>query len=597
MISAFFYGSFSSKSLVSFSQESSPKSSVGEINLNTPENRTYIEPDFGYYPSTYGFESGTQGFEINDLGGSAEVINSLAGHNKVMALSDTNPNYRIDVRQIFRKSTQSYGTIEFWLRTTDHGSSKQQYISFVRGTGQWDESDYLFAIVMNLYGWNNRGDRVINEVPSLEDNTWFHCRMDFECTSGKYTGLDQYHWRFTVNGIPSDPLPFLNQFDGMDFILFQTGTDPYGMTLYIDSIGYSWEPDYNIGDNLNEGLLLSYDSTTTLEWQGYSLDGADNITISGDSVIPFPVDGSHTIQVSGNDSLGNSYQSNLRFFLIDGTLPYISILAPAQYTYFSWEAPYFQITTSGDNLSTTYYQIDDFTVFCQTHQGQINQALWETCDEGLVVISFYVNNTSGNCSMAELTVYKDTISPYISTEFTYEGRVYDSSAPYFYLNLYDANIDLKWYTLNDDFTKNYFMGEHLGIGQTLWDNLDDGIIYITLYATDKAGNANNLSFYVIKDTSMIYPYTPTYYPPYLAIAIGGILFMGIVVTIIVIVLNKNSQPRPRTSYHDRSPYYSPVIRPKQPEYSVPKRMLKCPYCSNEEDIDGNFCPQCGARFR
>ena len=806
-----------------------------------------------------------------------------------MALSDTNSNYRIDVRQIFEQSTQSYGTIEFWLRTTDHGSNKQQYISFVKGTGQWNESDYLFAIVMNLNGWNNRGDRVINEVPTLEDNVWFHCRIDFECTSGNYTGLDQYYWRFTVNGIPSDPLPFLNDYDGMDFLLFQTGTDPYGMTLYIDSIGYSWDldysigqnmnegllltyynnttlnwqgysldgasnktilgnttipiptngkhhiqvfgndsigenlksniryfsvntsdridiltpenrtytspdygyflstygfegdevgsnpdgweitsgagtgevvsemmghskvldlhdtsssleiwgvqtwdqaqsygtvellfymsdfskrvtfycidtvsdtgpvsllwrgdlsewryaigstwytytglpdpiagwnhltihferttgnyqglsqnqwkavlnhyagsqkqlrynytpnqlrvascssqynyhiyidalgyswdPNYSIGDDMNEGLLLSYDTPTTLEWQGYSLDGTSNKTIFGNTVITFPADGLHQIQVFGNDSLGNSYKSQLRYFSIDSTLPYVSILSPLQYSYFSSNAPTFQVTLSGENLSTIFYQIGDSKILFDLNYGQINQVLWDNCAEGLVLITFYVNNTIGNYSAAEIKIFKDTILPFVSTFFSYEGSMYHSEAPFFNLNISDANLNLKWYTLNNDPFKHYFTGRYLEIDQGSWDYLDDGVVIITLHATDKAGNENSYQFYVIKDTSTAEPYNPPYFTPYLPIVIGGIVLLGAVVGILVLILNKKPQSRPKRVYYDHNPYHSQPVKIKQPEYSVPKKMLKCPYCSFEEDIDGNFCPQCGARLR
>jgi hypothetical protein len=597
----FFYSFFPLKKVLNLNQENLPKSSTGEINITSPENTTYSQPDYGFFPGTFGFESGTQASEINNLGGSVDIIQSIAGHNTVMALSDTNSNYRIDVRQIFKQSTQSYGTIEFWLRTADHGSSKQQYISFVRGTGQWNESDYLFAIVMNLYGWNNCGDRVINEVPNLEDNVWFHCRIDFECTSGNYTGLNQYHWRFTVNGIPSDPLPFLNNFAGIDFILFQTGTDPYGMTLYIDSIGYSWDPNYSLEDNLNEGLLLSYENTTNLDWQGYSLDGASHITILGNKVIPFPTDGHQHIQVFGNYSLGNSYKSNLRLFSIDSTLPHINILGPLQNSYYGNIAPLFQVNISGENLSSTFYRIGDSKIHFYNNQGQINQNLWNKCAEGLVLISFYANNTLGKYSVAEIKVYKDTILPFITTQFSYEDHSYDTP-PYFFLTISDANLDLKWFTLNNDPTKYYLAGQNIGFGSELWYNLDDGVITITVYATDKAGNENSYEFHVIKDLYSDYPYdpdpyNPSYYPSFIAIVIGGFVLLAIIVTIIVVFANKNAQTRPKNRYYIQPSYQPPPVETKRYEYSVPKRMLKCPYCSNEEDIDGNFCPRCGARLK
>ena len=59
-----------------------------------------------------------------------------------------------------------------------------------------------------------------------------------------------------------------------------------------------------IGDNLNEGLVLNFTCEIDFNWTGYSLDGQNNIPTFGNHTIPFPEDGSHTIQVFANDSLG-----------------------------------------------------------------------------------------------------------------------------------------------------------------------------------------------------------------------------------------------------------------------------------------------------
>jgi len=55
---------------------------------------------------------------------------------------------------------------------------------------------------------------------------------------------------------------------------------------------------------LKEGLLLSYENTTILDWQGYSLDDQANITILRNKTIKIPSDGQHRIQVYGNDTMG-----------------------------------------------------------------------------------------------------------------------------------------------------------------------------------------------------------------------------------------------------------------------------------------------------
>lgn len=398
--------------------ESDPESSAGEIMIITPENKTYTQPDSGYYPATYGFESGKDEFEVGELGGPVTILPSLDGHNKIAAISDTSSVYGSYIKQIFNRADQNYGTLDFWVRTTNHGSNRQQYITFGKTVEPWSESYALFQIVLNLYGWNNRDDRVISEVPSLAANIWFHCKVDFECTTGGYTGLSQYCWRFTVNGIASDPLPYWNNVEEMDFVWFSTGSNPNGMTFYVDALDYSWNPDYQIGDNLNEGLLLSYDSSINLDWQGYSLDGQPNKTILGNSSIPLPPNGQHRLQVFGNDSLGIDYESNVRYFTY-GTTPGIYINTPESRTYANPDSGYYPATHGFDNdisgSEPSGWEVrqpdgDGFIEVDATHAGH-NQVLelrkTGGSDKAEVNKNFPDNATVGTF---EFWLYKDTAS-------------------------------------------------------------------------------------------------------------------------------------------------------------------------------------------
>ncbi len=67
----------------------------------------------------------------------------------------------------------------------------------------------------------------------------------------------------------------------------------------------------------NGGLPLEYYSDKSLAWTGYSLDGGANVTFSGNTTIPMPSNGPHSIQVYGNDSLGIMYQTEVRYFIVD----------------------------------------------------------------------------------------------------------------------------------------------------------------------------------------------------------------------------------------------------------------------------------------
>ena len=64
---------------------------------------------------------------------------------------------------------------------------------------------------------------------------------------------------------------------------------------------------------------------------GYSLDGQANRTIRGNTTIPMPTNGPHTIQVFGNNTSGIYYASDIRQFTVEmGT---IEIITPEDITY------------------------------------------------------------------------------------------------------------------------------------------------------------------------------------------------------------------------------------------------------------------------
>jgi hypothetical protein len=155
-------------------------------------------------------------------------------------------------------------------------------------------------------------------------NEWYHLKMEYDCSINEVSYFIDGELKRTINfavgssemehvRIDSDPTQN-NNFNG-----------------YIDAVGFSWDIDYNIGDNLYEGLLLGFENSTRLDWIGYSLDGQSNRTILGNVTFPMPSFGSHTVQVFGNNTLGTMYQSNKVFFSISKFL--INLLSPENKTY------------------------------------------------------------------------------------------------------------------------------------------------------------------------------------------------------------------------------------------------------------------------
>ncbi|KKM78750.1 hypothetical protein LCGC14_1356850 [marine sediment metagenome] len=298
------------------------------INIITPENRTYTGPMSGYYPATYGFENDDIGSNpdewiSDETYGDIQVISAIDNHKNVVEIDDRNS--ASGWPGIIQNSTfpRTYGTIEFWVRF----NSTSDYLQF--HSRDSTENRVLLRVSVEAGKWryrNNAGTLLI--VPNVEDpmiNTWTHIRIDFRCYNApSYLGMSDDRFVITINGTSSGELQHWTSAKS-DYKYFGISTDPTTvMTAWVDAVGFSWDPNYTIGDNLNEGLLLSYENSTNLEWQGYSLDGQTNITILGNTTIPMPADGPHSIQVFGNDSLGVIYESPIRYFTIDTTAPVIS---------------------------------------------------------------------------------------------------------------------------------------------------------------------------------------------------------------------------------------------------------------------------------
>lgn len=397
------------------------------ITIITPENITYSEPMSGYYPSTFGFENDTigewpDGWNIHGnvaLGGTAQVLDVLDGNRYVVELYDTSSiaGWNVQATRVLDHST-TYGDFELWVRTNDT-SKESAILGMVTGL------DDAFTVKLVLNNWTDFGGNTLQKMgggfmtPPI-NNTWYHVRIAFETTSGNYENLGQWEYKIWVNGEESVPQSFDNNYSPIDKIRIRTqGTDADYHT-YFDAVGYSWHPDYNIGDNEEEGLLLSFETEFTPDWLGYSLDGQTNKTISEKTTISFPIDGLHTIQVYGNDSLGTMYQSIIQYFLVDTTSPVINVVSPSPDEFFGSTSPDFQISFTELNLDSTWYYLGPGTneIIFSGITGIIDQIEWDKLGDGLVTIRFYINDTGGIESFAEVIVQKELTPPTSSISFT-----------------------------------------------------------------------------------------------------------------------------------------------------------------------------------
>ncbi|MFX1285515.1 MAG: kelch repeat-containing protein [Promethearchaeota archaeon] len=306
--------------------ESSP------LKLLSPEDKTYYAPMSGYYPASFGFENelhATAGTDLEfideyhapPIGTYVDIgvhDGPIYGHNKVLHIGDAQAgHYTYGVHYFDNPPTT--GTIEFYnlvdnihmpytganyfhLRATDDTIAVEMRINAI---GQYLSNIEYF----DGSSWQSIADQVSYK--------WYYHSISFNCETGVN---GQFNWIiFDENETEVgrvENIEFQNDVNTLDELYLASDIPTYFGATRWDAFGFSWDPNYNVGDNLKEGLLLNYTTTVPLDWAGYSLDGGTNVTIFGNTTIPMPVLGTHTIQVFGNDSTGIYYHSGLRSFQI-----------------------------------------------------------------------------------------------------------------------------------------------------------------------------------------------------------------------------------------------------------------------------------------
>ncbi|MHA1496529.1 MAG: hypothetical protein ACTSRT_03025 [Promethearchaeota archaeon] len=352
------------------------------------------------------------------------------------------------------------GTIEFWMASSS--SSIDEYT----GVSLNNETDTLVEVLF----W--RGFIYIKRwgyyqiVGSYNLSTWYHIRIDYRSESGNsYMGLSNSQYRLYINS------------DEMVTYDFNNPGDPellhlHGGNGFFDAFGYSWDPQYNIGDNFNEGLLLDFKSKYPLEWKAYSLDGQNNLSIIGNTVIPFPDDGSHIIQVIGNNSLGEIFETEKRHFVVDTRIPEIMILSPIENKDYGELAPKYDLFIDEENLISAWYTIDGgITNFSITELNDyIDQDAWLAPLNGPITVEFYAKDIVGRIGYKNITIIKNVINP-----LTIEIVDFFFSTEVFNLTFYICNETVD----GIDFADVQIWWDGIEVSSDV-QNLGDGLYFISL---------------------------------------------------------------------------------------------------------------------
>lgn len=270
----------------------------------------------GNFPATYSFtddpvgDNNPIGWTTTETGTSdVRILSDLFGHSKVVEIEGGSSGLaRIEN---FPNPKPTFGIIEYWITTANRG--KRSEFNLI-------DNDITFITV---FIDNNRieyfdGDLGTQVLGNIENNIWYHIRIEFECSGSAFLGLAQFHFNLYLNGVLGDTdILFKSSRTELDTVQI-TSIPPEGIyiTRY-DAIGFSWE-GYQKGDNViaeleldgfkevdkYEFALSEPDTLRTIgssnygTWTESDSGGHDNVNIQADS----NDDNNRVIEISTNNA-------------------------------------------------------------------------------------------------------------------------------------------------------------------------------------------------------------------------------------------------------------------------------------------------------
>ncbi len=180
----------------------------------------------------------------NSPGSRTTILPELDGHTDVLEIFDGNAVEDAYAANTFEE-LQSSGTIEFWHRTTD--ASKLFYIDLLRTSG--GTKSISFYTYDNKYWYVDQVGGNIEVMP-IENDRWYHVRIDFEFLDGTYMELAPDTMDIYVDGVlrvNSGNVSWAS--NSIEELRLKTYTTHSDYSNYIDGISYSWGDDYEVGNN------------------------------------------------------------------------------------------------------------------------------------------------------------------------------------------------------------------------------------------------------------------------------------------------------------------------------------------------------------
>ena len=172
-----------------------------------------------------------------------------AGAPSALKLVDgADANKRAEALQSFAAG-HATGTVEFYAGSDDVTDTTYIYIR----DGDNSNAISMWFTADKLYYY----DGSAHEIMAVSDDTLYHFRVEFDCADD---------WHLWIDGVSKDGgagYGYNGAPAAMDALWFSTDNTSTSYNSYLDALGYSWDSDYDIGDNLLHDAIIKTNSIKT----------------------------------------------------------------------------------------------------------------------------------------------------------------------------------------------------------------------------------------------------------------------------------------------------------------------------------------------
>lgn len=237
-------------------------------------------------------------------------------------------------------------------------------------------------------------------------------------------------------------------------------------------------------------IWLNFSISESPSWTGYSLDEAQNITITGNTLIGPLSEGIHSMTLYTEDFVHNTDSITIGFS-IDKTGPEITITSPQNSSQHSTQTLWVNITLS-EIPSWVGYSLDG-----DPFVPVSGNFLLEDLSEGTHSIVLYALDTLGNIGSSSAHLFTiDTTSPIVTITKPMNSTY---NLDNFWLN-FSCNEPSSWIGYSID------AGENITItGNISLQNLSEGPHSVVIYINDILGNMgrSNIVWFTIDDQAPV----------------------------------------------------------------------------------------------